>query len=221
MLCTVRLLGFFDVRLPHLGLGAGFPPVPTECLRSDVVARNEHPSAKGTGVPPPLGSATCSIPVAASAGMHLASAATTLVAQAAPAVASPWRGSQGWGSASDEGENYQGTGSSSQRRPTPWTSCSSQPPPPPDDGVPTTRLSACHQVFSRPLRRMPTVHSLASAQSPARCVFVWTTLSRVTRKMAATGSTPGAPSCPGSASRLATSFLPFCRSGNGHRVLEQ
>ena len=81
-----------------------------------------HPSVRGTGVPPPLGIATCSAPGAASASMHVASAATMLVVQAAPADASP----------------YQGTGSSSQRRPTPWSSCSSQPPPPPDHRVPTT-----------------------------------------------------------------------------------
>ena len=61
-----------------------------------------HPSVKGTGVPLPLGIATCSAPDAASAGMHVESAATMLVAQAAPAVASPRRGSQGWGYSSDE-----------------------------------------------------------------------------------------------------------------------
>ena len=69
---------------------------------------------KGTSVLPPLGTATCSAPDAASAVMHVASAATMLVAQAAPKVASPRRGSKGWGSSSDEGDNFQGSGSSGQ-----------------------------------------------------------------------------------------------------------
>ena len=41
------------------------------------------------------------------------------------------------------------------------------------------QLSACHQVFSRALPRMPTARLLASTQSTARCVFVLTTVSRV------------------------------------------
>ena len=97
-----------------------------------------HPSVKGTRVPLPLGSATCSAPDAASAVVHVTSAATMLVARAAPAVASPRRGSQGWGSSFDDEDNYQGTGSMSQRLPTPWVSSSSQPPPPADVRVPTT-----------------------------------------------------------------------------------
>ena len=60
LLCTVRLLGFsmtdsliwVSAQLPH--------PVPTEFLRSDVVARCEAPKCEGDPRSPPLGSATCS-----------------------------------------------------------------------------------------------------------------------------------------------------------------
>ena len=90
---------------------------------------------KGTGVPPPHGSDTCSAPDAASAVMHVTSAATVLVAQAAPAVASPGRGSQGWGSSSDRRRQLPGLWLSDCP---PWVSSSSQPPPPRDVRVPTT-----------------------------------------------------------------------------------
>ena len=119
-----------------------------------------------------------------------------LVAPRASTVVSPMRGRQGWFSSSDDDDHY-----SSRRVPTPWclqvhnlllfqTFVFRRP-----------RLSACHQVFSRPLLRMPTAHLLASARSTARCVFVLTTVSRVTEKMTATGSTPGAPSCLARADR--------------------
>ena len=45
------LAGFFDVRLPHLGLGAVAPPVPAECLRSDVVAGSKAPKREGRRSP--------------------------------------------------------------------------------------------------------------------------------------------------------------------------
>ena len=87
-----------------------------------------QPSVRKTGVFPPLGNATCSAPDAASAGLHATPSATMLVAQAAVAVASPRRGSQGWCSSTDEGDNYQGTSTSSQpssqRLPTPRISSS-------------------------------------------------------------------------------------------------
>ena len=119
----------------------------------------KHPCAERDRRSPPLGSAKCSIPVAASAGMHLASAATMHLAQAAPAVASPRRGSQGWGSSSDEGENHQGTGSNSHRLPTPWISCSSQPPPPPDDQVPTTSPVSLPPGFQSPLPKFKLIET--------------------------------------------------------------
>ena len=43
----------------------------------------------------------------------------------------PWRGSQGWGSSTDEDEHY-----SRNRVATPWVSSSSQPPPPPAERIP-------------------------------------------------------------------------------------
>ena len=76
------------------------------------------------------------------------------------------------------------------------------------------QLSACHQVFSRPLPRMPTARLLASTQSTARCVFVLTTVSRVSEKMTATGATPGAPSCLVRQADTPLSFLTFTLIGN-------
>ena len=118
-------------------------------------------SVRGTGAPPPLWSATCSGPDAASAGMHATPAATLPVAQAAPAVASPWRGSQGWGSSSDEGDSDQCTSSTSQRFPSPWVCSSSQPPPHLDVRLPTTPPVSLLPGLSRVLPRMPTARSLA------------------------------------------------------------
>ena len=82
---------------------------------------------KGTGVPPPLGSATCMAPVAATTEVSTTATAMPEV-QGVSAGVSTRRGSQGWCSSPDDADNYQGTGSFSQ------------PPPPLDDLVPTTPL---------------------------------------------------------------------------------
>ena len=76
------------------------------------------------------------------------------------------------------------------------------------------RLSASHQVFSRSVLQMPTAHSLASAQSTARCVFVWTTVSGVTKKMTTTASTPGAPVRLPRQADMQLSSLTFTQIGN-------
>ena len=150
-----------------------------------------HPSVRGTGVPPPLGSAACSAPHAASAGMHATPAAAMPVAHAAPAYASPRRGSQGWGSSSDKGDNYQGTGSSSQRLPGPWVSSCSQPPPPPD---------------------VRTGHLLASTHSTARCGSALTT--PLLAVAARTGLMRGAPNSPARQAGTPLSLLTFTQIGN-------
>ena len=41
------LVGFFDVRLPHLIFVAVAPPIPATCLRSDVVAGSKAPKREG------------------------------------------------------------------------------------------------------------------------------------------------------------------------------
>ena len=86
-----------------------------------------HPCVKGTGVPPPLGSATCVAPVAATSEVSTTATAMPEV-QGVCAGVSTRRGSQGWCSSADDADKHQGTGSFSQ------------PPPPPVDLVPTTPL---------------------------------------------------------------------------------
>ena len=99
-------------------------------------------------------------PVAATTEFSTTATATPEV-QGVSAGVSTRRGRQGWCSSTDDADKHQSTGSFSQ------------PPPPLDDLVPTTPLVSLPPGF-----QMPTAHSLASAHSTARCVFVWTTLSR-------------------------------------------
>ena len=123
--------------------------------------------------------------------------------QGVSAGVSTRRGSQGWCSSADDADKHQGTGSFSQ------------PPPPPVDLVPTTPLVTLPPGFQSLLApRIPTTHSLASAQSTARCVFVRTTLSRVTEKMTTTVSTPGSQSCLPREADMLLSSLTFTQIGN-------
>ena len=168
-----------------------------------------HPSVKETGVPPPLGSATCMAPVTATSEVSTTATAMPEV-QGVSAGVSTRRGSQGWCSSADDADKHQGTGSFSQ------------PPPPPVDLVPTTKLVSLPPGFQSLLApRIPTTHSLASAQSTARCVFVRTTLSRVTEKMTTTVSTPGSQSCLPRQADMLLSSLTFTQIGNRPEFLEQ
>ena len=155
-----------------------------------------HPCVKETGVHLPLGSATCMAPVAATTEVFTTATAMPEVQRVSAGVSSR-RGSQGWCSSADDADKHQITGSFSQ------------PPPPPDDLVPTTPLVTLPPGFQSLPSPMPTAHSLASAQSTARCVFVWTTLSGVSKKMATTGSTPWRTQLSCSASRHAPLVSPL------------
>ena len=134
----------------------------------------KHQSVRGTGaLPAPDMVSGLAIPT----GTPVVSVAAKLVTLAAPAVTSPGRGSQGWGggeegSSSDEGDDYHGTGSCSQRFPAPSVSLTPHPPPPPMFGCRRPLPSAYHQRYSRLLLRIPTARSLVSARLIARFVSV-------------------------------------------------
>ena len=108
----------------------------------------------------------------------------------------PNAGSQGWCSSSDDDDHFQGTGSHGQRPLKLWISCSSQPPPPPDDRVPTVPPASLPPVFQSRQSLMPTVRSLVSLQSTARCGCALTTLLLATANMTRTGWTHGVPISP-------------------------
>ena len=87
------LVGFFDVRLLHLDLGAVSSPVRTERLCAEVVAGSKAPKLE-TGAPHPKDM----VPgLATSAGTPVVSVAATPVTHAAPAVTSSRPGSPGLG----------------------------------------------------------------------------------------------------------------------------
>ena len=155
VLFSISLFIMFLAMRVMPGLGTVAPPVPADCLRPDVVARNEADRrAKGTGVPPPLGSATCIAPVAATTEVSTTATAMPEV-QGVSAGVSTRRGSHGWCSSVDDADNYQGPGSFSQ------------PPPALDDPVPTTPLVSLPPGFqSLPAPRQLT-HWLPPSRLPA------------------------------------------------------
>ena len=107
--------------------GLGAPPHPFQPNVYAQTWETRHPCVKRTGVPPPLGSATCTTPAAATPEAPTTATAMPEV-QGVSAGVSTRRGSQGWCSSADDADKHQGTGSFSQ------------PPPPLDDLVPTTPL---------------------------------------------------------------------------------
>ena len=66
----------------------------------------------------------------------------------------------------------------------------------PMTGCPRPRQLACHQASSRSLSLMPTVPSLASTQSTARCGFALTTHLLAIARTTRTGWMLGAPNSP-------------------------
>ena len=149
-LFSVSLFIMFLAMQVILGLGAVASPVPAGCLRPYVVARNGAPKCEGDR----------RSPSAWECHLHGSPVATTTwVSTTATA---------------GKGGDLQVTMETITRARAPslshrlhWMTGCRRP-----------RLSACHQVFSRSRSPMPTAHSLASAQSTARCVFLRTMLSR-------------------------------------------
>ena len=124
---TSRFIMFLAMRVMP-GLGALPHPFQPNVYAQMWWQEARHPCVKGTGVPwPPLGSATCMAPVAATSEVSMTATAMPEV-QGVSAGVSTRRGSQGWCSSADDAHKHQGTGSFSQ------------PPPPPVDLVPTTPL---------------------------------------------------------------------------------
>ena len=126
--------------------------------------QQRQPGAVGTGAPPPLGMVPC---LAASTGKPVVSCAAAPVAQAAPAVASPRRGSQGW-------RCLLPTRTMTTRAPAPAVSGADDPTCQPAARDSVTSCVRCRQhAFGVSFGRLPTattamMHSLAFAMT-TRC----------------------------------------------------